>query len=59
MLAAIGAEVLDSELALARAREQFDAGGQLASQTHRGRVNQIVERLAARARERGRLAAAA
>jgi chromate reductase len=59
VLGAIGADVLDAELPIARAFEQFDDRGQLASHTHRRRLRRVVEQLAARARERQRLAAAA
>src|SRR6266542_4386051 len=50
VLGAIGAHVLDAELALARASKQFDAHG-LAAQTSRSHLSHILEQLTAHARE--------
>ncbi len=58
VLGAIGADVLDAELALARASEQFDAHGRLRAETSRRGLSHVVEQLAARARGGDRLAIA-
>ncbi len=58
VLAAIGADVLDVQLAIARAFEQFDTDGRLAAHAHRRNLKQILEQLAARARDSERAAAA-
>ena len=47
VLAAIGAQVLDSQLALVRVGEQFDPRGRLVAKTHRRGLSQILERLVA------------
>lgn len=57
VLAAIGADVLDSELPLPHAFEQFDSEGRLVSETHRHALAEILEQLAARTAEQ--IAAAA
>jgi chromate reductase len=59
VLGAIGAGVLDVELAVARAFEQFDTDGQLTAQAHRRSLTQILEQLAVAARDNDRLAAVA
>ena len=59
VLAAIGAQVLDSQLALARAGEQFDPRGQLVAKTHRRGLSQILEQLVALTAATDRVAAAA
>jgi hypothetical protein len=59
VLAAIGAEVLDLQLALARAGEQFDPRGQVVAKTHRRGLSPILERLVALTATADRVAAAA
>jgi NAD(P)H-dependent FMN reductase len=46
LLALIGAQVIDAELALARAQEQFDGMGQLSSPEHRRGLSRLLEQLA-------------
>jgi chromate reductase len=55
VLAAIGAEVLDTELALARAPQHFTGGGELVAPEHRLRLAEIVGQLATRAGRESRL----
>jgi chromate reductase len=45
-LALIGAQVIDAELALAGAQEQFDGMGQLCSPDHRHGLSSLLEQLA-------------
>jgi chromate reductase len=59
VLSAIGAEVLDAELAVARVSEQFDDNGQLAALAHRRDLKKLLERLVAAARDANRDVAAA
>jgi chromate reductase len=53
VLGAIGAEVLDAELALAHVAELFDADRALTSAAHRERLVEILAQLAYPAREAG------
>jgi chromate reductase, NAD(P)H dehydrogenase (quinone) len=59
VLAAIGADVLDAQLALARASEQFDPRGRLSAPTQRRRLGRLLGQLIARARAHERLTPAA
>jgi chromate reductase, NAD(P)H dehydrogenase (quinone) len=59
VLAAIGAEVLDTELAVARVNEQFDADGGLAAPARRRDLKTLLEQLVPVARDASRDAAAA
>lgn len=59
VLRAIGANVLDSELPIARAFEQFDSDRGLATPAHRVALTEILEQLAARARHNEHVAVAA
>jgi chromate reductase, NAD(P)H dehydrogenase (quinone) len=59
VLRAIGADVLDEGLPLARASEQFDAGRRLATPEHRRQLNELLRSLAARVRHGDPLTATA
>ena len=59
LLALIGAQVIDAELALARSPAQFDEMGQLRSPEHRGGLSRLLEQLALAARRTEPTAAAA
>lgn len=59
VLRAIGADVLDRRLPIARVFEHFDGDGQLTDPEHRRGLSRILEDLIARARDRDRLARAA
>jgi chromate reductase, NAD(P)H dehydrogenase (quinone) len=59
VLAAPGAQVIDEELALARAYEQFDGVGRLGSVAHRRSLSRLLERLTLAALHTDRVAAAA
>jgi chromate reductase, NAD(P)H dehydrogenase (quinone) len=59
VLTAIGADVLDVELPLARAPQHFDGGGRLRSPTHNRALSQILEQLTAKAADDRRVPAAA
>jgi chromate reductase, NAD(P)H dehydrogenase (quinone) len=58
VLAAIGAEVLDCELAVPRAFAEFDAKGRLLSETKRDKLTEILEQLASTTADGAQLAAA-
>lgn len=58
VLSAIGADVLEEGLTLARAVGQFDRDGALTTLAHRLALTKIVQQLVARARNRELLAAA-
>lgn len=59
VLRAIGAEVLDAELAVARVSEQFDDDGRLAALAHRGDLRKLLALVVAVARNASRDIAAA
>ena len=59
VLGAIGARVLEDELAVARASEQFDDDGRLAALAHRRDLKRLLERLVAAAADARRELAAA
>lgn len=59
VLGAIGAEVLDAEVAVARVGEQFDEHGRLAALAHRRDLRKLLQRLRAVARDASREAVAA
>jgi chromate reductase, NAD(P)H dehydrogenase (quinone) len=59
VLGAIGAEVIDAELAVARVSEQFDDDGRLATLAHRRDLKRLLERLVGVARDASREVAAA
>jgi chromate reductase, NAD(P)H dehydrogenase (quinone) len=59
VLGAIGAEVTDVELAVARVRGQFDDDGRLVAREPRRDLKKLLERLATRARAASREIAAA
>ena len=59
VLGAIGAEVLDAELAVARVSEHFDDDGRLAALAHRRDLRKLLARLVTLARDASREVAAA